>query len=938
MSRKLLSYLLLTLSSQAFDKAELLFEKQDYLGAVTAFLKNTQLNDARVFPFLEHCQNNNLIDPNALDDNTKQAWFDRLDHAQFAPTGYPGGNIFLQLSLLARDIKANGQQIMSLSRTYQTGYGFYILARAQEQESGSKPSNSAVKKITSTYQQGASYADPYSLLALSRFRDKIKIEKRYTDEIAFLQQHSISSQHSETGTPELTLSRLYSVGRTVGIQGSNQQLRFPADGKRKSLWQFVAAQKGNTDIQIMFSVHANTIQRDYPNIPAPDTPQGLRWSYLAALSGSFYGQHELAEAFHPNNKSAFSADGKRCVYWLSKALESFKSLDSTDPNYAHYKNSHARCLINLGFLYDKGLAGIEVDEAKALNYYRQAADLYENPTALHNVASMMEDGRGTPKDTLAAKKYFERASKAGDTKTSLLLAKRYLEGTVEHFPQNQVLAYGYLQRCKTLPEAKYLLAGLLAHLYPQNITFILKEDEATAEQLLKESVKDGYYNAQEFWIRHNFGNRYSMSQEDQLLLVTLVQTLHSLDSNNFSELLCILMIENYQGQFDNHDQEIRDLLLELESKESKVAYLNIAHAHETGQYGFEQSFEKAIDYYRKDSDNPEALCNLGFCLERTQGRAAINEILDLYKKSFELGSATAGNNLGALYQNGSFVTKDDALAQHYYKEAALRGDSDATLQYMQYALSEPANDKTLNEAKNLISNLDTYNPFALYAISMIYFQLGDSDKALDFLAAAASAGIPQAMYSLGMYMYTLSCSIPDPLQKREMRDEAVTLIRSAADKNFDLATSALRILERTNRLDDATASRISNSLLRGDREEARLTLAEARQQQTAQSEAYSSAPSHEENNDQERARRIEAELESFLDPNNHITMNDFQRIVGHLGGSITNGRGSALRADLNGQTTGVHRMHRPGQSSNVELEPGRASSLRDFIRSATDNS
>ncbi len=938
MNKQLLSCILLTSCCQAFDKAELLFERQDYLGAVTAFLKSTKISDARVFPFLQHCQDNKLVDPNALDDNTKKAWFDRLAHAQFTPTGYPGGNIFLQLSLLASDLKENGQQIMSLSRTYQTGYGFYILARAQEQESGNKPSNSAVKKIIANYQQGASYADPYSLLALSRFRNKVKIEKRYVDELEFLQQNGISSEHRETGLPEVTLSRLYTNGSTTKIKGDKQTLTFPADAIRKALWQFVAAQKGNVDMQLMFSEYADRIKKDYPNIPAPTIQQGIRWSYLAALSGNFPSQNKVGEAFHPAIESGlFTADGTKSVYWFLEALESFKSVSKSNPNYHLYEQEHAQCLVNIGLLYDKGLGGVGVDEAKALGYYKQAAELYNNPVALYNIASMTDHGRGAPKDTLAAKKYFEQSSNAGLQEASLLLANRYLEGTFEHYPQNQVLAYGYLKRCQMHPEAKYLLAGLLHHLHPKITEFIIKKDEAEAEKLLKQSAVDGYHDAQEFWVNHNFNNRNSLSQDDQLLLVRLAQNLYSLDPDNFAEVFCILMMENYQGKFDNHDQKIHDLLVTLESKGSQIAYLNIANAYENGMYGFEQSLEKAIEYYRKSPNTPQALSNLGFCLERTKGIAAIDEILEVYKKSFELGCSVAGNNLGALYQNGKLVTKDAALAREYYKKAALQGDSDATVQYLQYILSKDVNDEALKEAKQLISSLDHKDPFSLYVISVVYFKLGSPDLAVTFLTTSASAGLPQAMYTLGMYMFTLSCSISDPSKKRDMRDKSIAFISSAAEKNLELARSALRILKRTNRLDEETSIIISNSLLAGDREKARLALERARQEQESQSESSSSTTIREENRDQKHTRRIEAELESFLDPNNHITINDFQRIVGHLGGSIRNGKGSAIRADLNGLTTGVHRMHRPGQSSNVELEPGRASSLREFIRHATDN-
>ncbi len=77
----------------------------------------------------------------------------------------------------------------------------------------------------------------------------------------------------------------------------------------------------------------------------------------------------------------------------------------------------------LGFIYDKGQKGVVVDESKALDYFKIAAELYEDPTTLYNAASMIDNGRGPKADPVTAKKYFERASNKGDQDASLALAK-----------------------------------------------------------------------------------------------------------------------------------------------------------------------------------------------------------------------------------------------------------------------------------------------------------------------------------------------------------------------------------------------------------------------------------------------------------------------------------------------------------------------------------
>ncbi|MBX3487109.1 MAG: sel1 repeat family protein [Candidatus Paracaedibacteraceae bacterium] len=930
MHKKFLSYLLFGLSAHAFDKAEFLFEQKDYSGAVKGFLKDTQINDARVFPFLQHCQQNSLINPDNLDEQVRTAWFERLDHAQFAPTGYPGGDLFLQISLLAQDIDKNSAKIESLSRQYQTGYGFFVLARHKENSLPSKPSNGKIKAIITGYKNAAGYADPYSILALSHFATthKIKIDKSLLNEVQYLKAQGIESANAESGLPETTLSRLYRTGgKLIGTQ-----LQFVQDSKRKIQWQFVAAQKGNVDIQVMWGMYASKMSTEFPTIPTTNAPQQYQWYYLAALAGSFDAQHKSGEAFSGNSDSLFTADIHRSTYWFMRALKSFEAIKPTDINYALYQQSHLRCLQMLGFIYDKGQKGVVVDESKALDYFKIAAELYEDPTTLYNAASMIDNGRGTQADPVTAKKYFERASNKGDQDASLVLAKRYINGQEGLYAKNQTLAYGYLKRAKDHPNAKYLLSRLLTHDYPGFDSFTISKDEKEANRLLREAIQADYINAKLYWIEKNFNQRQALSQDDKSYLIQLIITLADANNQAAIEKLCQLMIENFDSRFENCDEKIHDYLFLLAKQQSDFAYGNLGYAHEKGIWGFEQSFDKAIEYYRLIPDNYGAQANLGFCLEQAYGSTAAEEIVDLYKKSLAAGNAIAANNLGALYQNGIIVEKDDILAEMYYKQGAKMGDADATAQYIVYSRSKPITDEEFNDLIRLIPQLDSTDPYHQYITAILLIGTGSRDDALTMLISSATSGIVQAQYTLGLYLYMLSSNSKSDT-KITMRAEAFAFLQAAEDAGFELAKSANRILHRNIPLNNIQKE-IAKKLLSGKTEEARQILQNARQAQEDETEYLQDDQPKEKTSSSNAEQRLTRDLEEFLDPQNNITFKDFQKIVQHMGGSITNGKGSGVHISLNGQKTGVHRMHRSGQSSNVNLEPGRASSLREFIRQA----
>lgn len=91
---------------------------------------------------------------------------------------------------------------------------------------------------------------------------------------------------------------------------------------------------------------------------------------------------------------------------------------------------YAGAMIWKGLMYDTGV-GLPKDDAKAAALFRQAADSGEGHYAalgkLH-YASALQEGRGVPRDTVLAKKWFERAAAEGSEDAAEFLRTGYHTG------------------------------------------------------------------------------------------------------------------------------------------------------------------------------------------------------------------------------------------------------------------------------------------------------------------------------------------------------------------------------------------------------------------------------------------------------------------------------------------------------------------------------
>lgn len=96
--------------------------------------------------------------------------------------------------------------------------------------------------------------------------------------------------------------------------------------------------------------------------------------------------------------------------------------------------------------------------------------------------------------------------------------------------------------------------------------------------------------------------------------------------------------------------------------------------------GVEQNYEKAVELFRKDAEQGDAVAqyNLGNCYSNGEGvEQNYWTAVDWYTKSAEQNFAPAQNNLGICYYNGTGVVQDKEKAIELYKKSAAQGFSAA---------------------------------------------------------------------------------------------------------------------------------------------------------------------------------------------------------------------------------------------------------------------
>ena len=163
---------------------------------------------------------------------------------------------------------------------------------------------------------------------------------------------------------------------------------------------------------------------------------GLTWAFAAEPQGQAIDPSRNKESTDARNASFTGTDlsddtlsTEQPWHWFNLGLSNHLN-QATQPSMttaiaAYTKAAQGQCapaLVNLGYAYDKGL-GVTKDNAKAVEYYRQAAEM-GNPVALYNLGRKYFTGtNGLPLDWTAAQRYLEQASEEGLLSAQHLLAQ-----------------------------------------------------------------------------------------------------------------------------------------------------------------------------------------------------------------------------------------------------------------------------------------------------------------------------------------------------------------------------------------------------------------------------------------------------------------------------------------------------------------------------------
>ena len=126
------------------------------------------------------------------------------------------------------------------------------------------------------------------------------------------------------------------------------------------------------------------------------------------------------------------SDGKGVKRSYSKAQELFEKAYELGDDYAAN---------NIGFNYEEGANGREVDFDKAIFYYQESLKLSDNLNmlALTNLGRAKLNGMGIDKNVDEAIELFEQAVNLGDLEASYYLAKVFSEGIEKKIDINRAI-------------------------------------------------------------------------------------------------------------------------------------------------------------------------------------------------------------------------------------------------------------------------------------------------------------------------------------------------------------------------------------------------------------------------------------------------------------------------------------------------------------------
>ena len=253
--------------------------------------------------------------------------------------------------------------------------------------------------------------------------------------------------------------------------------------------------------------------------------------------------------------------------------------------------------------------------------------------------------------------------------------------------------------------------------------------------------------------------------------------------------------------YESDEERKNDLLNQWAEKNSALAQEGDCLAEEDLGYmyhygrGVEQSYEKAVEWYRKAADQGYARAqhNLGYMYYSGHGvEQSYEKAVEWYRKAADQGLAAAQNNLGYMYYCGHGVEQSYEKAVEWYRKAADQGlaAAQSDLGYMYYNGQgvEQSYEKAVEWDRKAV---DQGYAVAQYDLGYMYYSghgvEQSYEKAVEWYRKAADQGNADAQNRLGNMYY--NCQGVE-----QSYEKAVEWYRKAADQGNATAQYSLGIM------------------------------------------------------------------------------------------------------------------------------------------------
>ena len=152
---------------------------------------------------------------------------------------------------------------------------------------------------------------------------------------------------------------------------------------------------------------------------------------------SLHNSYELyRDASEINNSTGLHMIGH---YAENKLVEDVKEFEDTNEMamsfyYKSAEKENSDSYVKLGMIFEQGLLSQKVDNDKAINYYKKAIELDDNPEALNCLGSMYYNGKHLKQNYSIGSEYFLKAAKNGnsDAMNNIGLCYEYGKGTIKN--------------------------------------------------------------------------------------------------------------------------------------------------------------------------------------------------------------------------------------------------------------------------------------------------------------------------------------------------------------------------------------------------------------------------------------------------------------------------------------------------------------------------